>query len=611
MNRPKMPKKPSLALDTTIVQDNLPQQVVPGIWIGSIHAAFNQEALLENGITHILNASRVPATFPRHFTYLSIDIRDREDANILACIPASNIFLEAGIDAGGVLIHCFGGRSRSAAFVCAYLMSSRGWSLDRALEIVTAARPVAAINSGFDRQLRAYMETQYDVYASQQVLLRNRISSLQAVRADGKMVVDMGREHDDNDAEDAVRLVQTPATPPQKEKDTGSTVPVLEGSAPNCRLSRPGSTTVRVIPPLRGLERRYGCVGCGRALFSLANVVQEECEAMSPESAGAGAGASSSHIGTRPASSHPADELPQFKIPQSSPKVGNRPGSQGSQHLWQSKSSEDGDRPSSQGTPSAPVVIPAAPKSTRNAERRSFSFGDDIADSKISQSQSAADESLRGSVGSAGGSLGDSIDMDLSESPQDSKMMSPPVRSLVLPSKTMARPQSAEKRRWLARVSLLKADSKESIHCHPVVPDAKSAKLAADDQGMVDVVDKGKLPFFIIEYLGWMGTEPLGFKADEGKLECPGCGRPIGTWSWRPESVLGSGSGTSRREGDIVGVGPPLFKALRSSVQLADLPLDATPMSTPRPDTASSRPNSAREVREREDSMDTDRGTHK
>jgi len=34
-------------------------------------------------------------------------------------------------------------------------------------------------------------------------------------------------------------------------------------------------------------------------------------------------------------------------------------------------------------------------------------------------------------------------------------------------------------------------------------------------------------------------------------------------------------------------VGPPVFKALRSAVQLADLPLDSTPMSTPRLDALS------------------------
>jgi hypothetical protein len=171
------------------------------------------------------------------------------------------------------------------------------------------------------------------------------------------------------------------------------------------------------------------------------------------------------------------------------------------------------------------------------------------------------------------------MDMDFSQSPQqdcklgrDTIVPALPMRSLNLPPGKVVRPQSAEKRRWLARVSLLKADSKESIHTHPDVPDAKSAKLAADDQGMVDVVEKGKQPYFTVEYLGWMGMEPLGTKCDEGKLECPGCARAIGTWSWKPDS-------SSCEVGTPL---IPLFRALRSSVQLADLPLDATPMSTPR-----------------------------
>ena len=106
----------------------------------------------------------------------------REDANILSCIPASNIFIEAGIEAGGVLVHCFGGRSRSAAFVAAYLMSSRSWGFDQALAVISAVRPVASVNRGFERQLRAYAQTGYDVYAAQQVLLRNRIRALHEVR---------------------------------------------------------------------------------------------------------------------------------------------------------------------------------------------------------------------------------------------------------------------------------------------------------------------------------------------------------------------------------------------------------------------------------------------
>ena len=32
----------------------MPAEVYPNIYIGSIHAAFNQEALIERGITHVM-----------------------------------------------------------------------------------------------------------------------------------------------------------------------------------------------------------------------------------------------------------------------------------------------------------------------------------------------------------------------------------------------------------------------------------------------------------------------------------------------------------------------------------------------------------------------------
>jgi hypothetical protein len=70
-------RKPVLALDTSVVQDQLPSEVIPNIYIGSIHAAFALDALLNRKITHVLNVSRLPSTFPAQFTYLSIDIRDK------------------------------------------------------------------------------------------------------------------------------------------------------------------------------------------------------------------------------------------------------------------------------------------------------------------------------------------------------------------------------------------------------------------------------------------------------------------------------------------------------------------------------------------------------
>ncbi|CAM9222292.1 unnamed protein product, partial [Hapterophycus canaliculatus] len=102
----------------------------------------------------------------------------RESSNILTAIGAVNIFVEAGIEKGGVLVHCAGGRSRSAAFVVAFIMSTQGCSYDAAFAKVRRARPVASVNRGFEQQLRAYGAAQCDVFAAHQMMLRIRAATL-------------------------------------------------------------------------------------------------------------------------------------------------------------------------------------------------------------------------------------------------------------------------------------------------------------------------------------------------------------------------------------------------------------------------------------------------
>lgn len=102
----------------------------------------------------------------------------RESSNILTAIGAVNIFVEGGIEKGGVLVHCAGGRSRSAAFVVAFIMSTQGCSYDTAYAQVRRARPVASVNRGFEQQLRAYGAAQCDVFAAHQMMLRVRAATL-------------------------------------------------------------------------------------------------------------------------------------------------------------------------------------------------------------------------------------------------------------------------------------------------------------------------------------------------------------------------------------------------------------------------------------------------
>lgn len=62
-------KRPTLALDSSLVQDNTPIEIVSRLYIGSLYAAFNQDAMVSLGITHVLNSSRLGIARATLFTH--------------------------------------------------------------------------------------------------------------------------------------------------------------------------------------------------------------------------------------------------------------------------------------------------------------------------------------------------------------------------------------------------------------------------------------------------------------------------------------------------------------------------------------------------------------
>lgn len=258
--RQKFKKPMCLDLDCSVVQDNVPMEVVPQIFVGSIHVAFNSEALQSRGITHVLNLSGMAATYPQRFTYLTIELRDKDHANLLSCIPASNLFMESAIESGGsVLVHCNGGRSRSPALVIAFLMSTLTIPFEEAYHRVKRARPITCLNRGFETQLRAYAIAKCDVFAAHQVLLQKRtmrIAELREINSQGSPLSDKQK-----------------LTLNGGKRASGARIKTML-HATRLRLTRPNSPSVQVIPPLRSMGTDYACKGCGYQLFCAGSIMK-------------------------------------------------------------------------------------------------------------------------------------------------------------------------------------------------------------------------------------------------------------------------------------------------------------------------------------------------
>jgi hypothetical protein len=84
-------------------------------------------------------------------------VQDCPAEDLVIHFPRCFAFIDAALArGGGVLVHCAGGVSRSAAVVAGYLMARRGLSFDQSLAALRASRPWVNPNPGFVAQLREF-----------------------------------------------------------------------------------------------------------------------------------------------------------------------------------------------------------------------------------------------------------------------------------------------------------------------------------------------------------------------------------------------------------------------------------------------------------------------
>ncbi|KAJ6512109.1 protein-tyrosine phosphatase-like protein [Mycena vitilis] len=139
------------------------QEILPGLLLGPFVASKSLETLQSLGITHIVcirdakEAFSVRPRFPDNFTYLTLDVEDNEEQNLIRLFPNAKTFIDNAITQGGrVLVHCNGGISLSPAFVVMFVMQHYQLSWEDALHMVQNRRYCISPNGGFLTQLKEY-----------------------------------------------------------------------------------------------------------------------------------------------------------------------------------------------------------------------------------------------------------------------------------------------------------------------------------------------------------------------------------------------------------------------------------------------------------------------
>lgn len=141
-------------------------EIRPNLWLGSIRAAQDREALDERKVTHILSIAdcnlgvrqrlRLKPSEADPFERLLLSMPDNSSSRLDRHFAACSAFIAEGLQLGGsVLVHCQAGQSRSPTIVAAYLMCEEGLTAASALESTKSRRPCVQPNTGFLSQLLA------------------------------------------------------------------------------------------------------------------------------------------------------------------------------------------------------------------------------------------------------------------------------------------------------------------------------------------------------------------------------------------------------------------------------------------------------------------------
>lgn len=131
-------------------------EIRPNLWLGNHKDAHDNT----NGWSRIVNVTNdVECLFP-NVRYHQIKIDDKGSQPLLSNISEAIPFIKEGLDTGDkVLVHCYGGVSRSAAVIIGYLMKMEKRKLMDVYNEVKSLRDIVSCNLDFMGQLMSYANT--------------------------------------------------------------------------------------------------------------------------------------------------------------------------------------------------------------------------------------------------------------------------------------------------------------------------------------------------------------------------------------------------------------------------------------------------------------------
>lgn len=144
----------------------MPAAIAEGLWLGAAMHAERPAVLAALGVRHVVCVMDDPggcvpggAVAVQRWPWV-----DSPLFRIMGDLDAVAAAIEAARRAGGVLVHCFQGKSRSAAAVLAWMVAARGGggggggaaSVDALHAELQGHRALVQVNDGFLEQLRAW-----------------------------------------------------------------------------------------------------------------------------------------------------------------------------------------------------------------------------------------------------------------------------------------------------------------------------------------------------------------------------------------------------------------------------------------------------------------------